>query len=72
LKQSFEEFNRDPIELILPDPKRADFLSAYIKLVMIYSRGVDGVAILNGFTYYAIATERSDRRENADLFQTGV
>ncbi|MBJ2240710.1 MULTISPECIES: hypothetical protein [unclassified Pseudomonas] len=56
----------------MPDPKKVDFLSAYIKLVMIYSRGVDGVAILNGFTYYAIATERSDRRENADLFQTGV
>lgn len=58
LEQSFEEFNRNSIELILPDPKHANSLSAYIKLELSYPKGVDGVAILNGFVDYAIAKER--------------
>ncbi len=58
LEQSFEEFNRDSISLVLPDPKKADSLSAYIKLEMSYPEGIDGVAILNGFVNYAIASER--------------
>ncbi|WP_339532800.1 Wzz/FepE/Etk N-terminal domain-containing protein [Pseudomonas mucidolens] len=58
LEQSFEEFNADSIKLSLPDPKKADSLSAYIKLSMNYPKGVDGVAILNGLVDYAIKTER--------------
>ncbi|NMY95201.1 Wzz/FepE/Etk N-terminal domain-containing protein [Pseudomonas proteolytica] len=58
LEQSFEEFNRNAIRLVLPDPKKADSLSAYIKLEMNYPRGIDGVSILNGFIDYAIANER--------------
>ena len=58
LEQSFEEFNRNSINLILPDPKKADSLSAYIKLEMNYPKGVDGVTILNSFVDYAIASER--------------
>lgn len=58
LEQSFEEFNRNSINLILPDPKTADALSAYIKLEMNYPKGVDGVTILNSFVDYAIASER--------------
>ncbi|MGE1155976.1 Wzz/FepE/Etk N-terminal domain-containing protein [Pseudomonas kitaguniensis] len=58
LEQSFEEFNRNSINLILPDPKKSDSLGSYIKLEMNYPKGVDGVTILNGFIDYAIASER--------------
>ncbi|MBH3425779.1 MULTISPECIES: Wzz/FepE/Etk N-terminal domain-containing protein [Pseudomonas] len=67
LEQSFEEFNRNSIELILPDPKKANSLSAYIKLEMSYPKGVDGVAILNGFIDYAIATEREQIAADLDV-----
>lgn len=65
LEQSFEEFNSNSINLILPDPKKAGSLSAYIKLEMNYPKGIDGVAILNGLIEYAIATER--QQISADL-----
>lgn len=58
LEQSFEEFNRNSINLVLPDAK-ASVMSAYIKLEMNYPAGVDGVSILNEFVKYAIATERA-------------
>ncbi|MBD9458505.1 LPS O-antigen chain length determinant protein WzzB [Pseudomonas sp. PDM05] len=58
LEQSFEEFNRNSIKLILPDTKKADSLSAYIKLEMTYPKDIDGVAILNGLIDYAISNER--------------
>ncbi|MGL5997211.1 MAG: Wzz/FepE/Etk N-terminal domain-containing protein [Pseudomonas proteolytica] len=67
LEQSFEEFNRNSIELSLPDPKKANSLSAYIKLEMSYPKGVDGVAILNGFVDYAIATEREQIAADLDV-----
>lgn len=59
LEQSFEEFNRSSINLILPDPKKTDSVSAYIRVEMIYPKGIDGVSILNGFVEYAINSERS-------------
>lgn len=58
LEQSFEEFNKNSINLEVPDPKKADALSNYIKLEMTYPKGVDGVSILNGFIEYAINAER--------------
>lgn len=58
LEQSFEDFNRDSLKLILPDPKKADALSAVIGLELKYPKGVDGVKILNGFVDYAINAER--------------
>lgn len=58
LEQSFEEFNRNSISLSLPDPKKADILSSFIRIEMNYPKDVDGVTILNGFVNYAIATER--------------
>ncbi len=57
LEQSFEEFNRNSINLVLPDAK-ASVMSAYIMLEMNYPAGVDGVSILNEFVKYAIASER--------------
>lgn len=59
LEQSFEEFNRKSMNLILPDSRKADSLSSYIKLEMNYPKGVDGVAILNGFVEYAVKIERA-------------
>ncbi|MCK3825979.1 MULTISPECIES: Wzz/FepE/Etk N-terminal domain-containing protein [Pseudomonas] len=58
LEQSFEEFNRNSIRLILTDPRKIDTLSPFIGIEMTYPQGVDGVAIINGFVDYAIATER--------------
>lgn len=58
LEQSFEEFNLNSVNLIVPDAKKASSLSAYIKLEMNYPEGVDGVAILNGFVQYAIIKQR--------------
>lgn len=65
IEQSFEEFNRNAINLILPDPKKADFPSSSIRLELQYPADVDGVAILNGFVDYAIAAERA--QVGADL-----
>ena len=65
LEQSFEDFNRNSVNLILPDPKKADLLSSYIRLELQYPADVDGVAILNGFVDYAIAAERE--QVGADL-----
>lgn len=67
LEQSFEEFNRNSINLILPDPKKSDSLSAYIKLEMNYPQGIDGVAIINSFVEYAIAFERNEISADVDV-----
>jgi len=58
LEQSFEEFNKNSISLEVPDLKKADTLSNYIKLEMTYPKGIDGVSILNGFVEYAVNAER--------------
>ncbi|MDQ0739324.1 Wzz/FepE/Etk N-terminal domain-containing protein [Pseudomonas sp. W4I3] len=58
LEQSFDVFNRDSLKLVLPDPKKSDSLSAYIGLGLIYTKGIDGVSILNKFVDYAIEAER--------------
>lgn len=58
LEQSFEEFNRNSISLSLPDPRKTDILSSFIRIEMNYPKDVDGVSILNGFVNYAINTER--------------
>ena len=57
-EQVFEEFNRDSLKLVQPDPRKADLLSAYIGLQMRYPKGVEGDEILNGFVQYAIENER--------------
>ena len=58
LEQSFEEFNRDSLKLLLPGPKDANSLSAAIGLVLYYPEGVDGEQILNGFVDRAITFAR--------------
>ena len=58
LEQSFEEFNRNSIRLILTDPKKVDALSSFIGVEMTYPQVLDRVAFINGFVDYAIATER--------------
>jgi LPS O-antigen subunit length determinant protein (WzzB/FepE family) len=67
LEQSFEEFNTDSIKLVLPNPKNADSLSAYVKLSMNYPKGMDGVAILNGLIDYAITIERQQIAKDMDV-----
>lgn len=58
LEQSFEEFNRNSIRLILPEAEKKNTLRAYVKLEMTYPKDIDGVAILNGFVDYAINVKR--------------
>ncbi|EIK67370.1 putative chain length determinant protein [Pseudomonas synxantha BG33R] len=58
LQQTFEEFNKKSISLMLSDKDKADSLSSYLKLELTYPKGIDGVSILNGFVEYAIANER--------------
>ncbi len=58
MEQSFEEFNKNSISLEVPDPKKTNTLSNYIRLEMTYPKGIDGVSILNGFVEYAINVER--------------
>lgn len=65
LEQSFEAFNNNAINLTLPDPKKVDALNGAIRLEMQYPKGIDGVAILNGFVDYAIKLERE--QVSADL-----
>lgn len=67
LEQSFEEFNRNSISLIVPDLKKAESLSTYIKLEMNYPQGVDGVKVLNDFVQYAIASERKQIAADMDV-----
>ncbi|MFP3449304.1 chain-length determining protein, partial [Pseudomonas sp. SIMBA_067] len=42
LEQSFEDFNRNSVNLTLPDPKKSDSLSNYIRLELQYPTDVDG------------------------------
>lgn len=58
LEQSFEAFNRNSIRLTVPDADKKGSLNAYVKLQMTYPKGIDGVAIVNGFVDYAIDDER--------------
>jgi len=67
LEQSFEEFDRNSIKLVLPDPKKTDSLSAYIGLELDYPEGVDGVSILNKFVDYAISVERERIAADMDV-----
>ncbi len=67
LEQSFEEFNRNSINLILPDPKKVDLLSAYIRLEMEYPKGIDGVTILNRFVSYAITSAQAEIAADIDV-----
>ncbi|MEG0636236.1 MAG: GNVR domain-containing protein [Pseudomonas sp.] len=58
LEQSFQEFNRESLSLTLPDPKKPEALNRNVSIEFNYPKGVDGVAILNGFVDYAITVQR--------------
>ncbi|NLT87324.1 MAG: chain-length determining protein [Pseudomonas lactis] len=58
LEQSFEAFNHNSVNIILPDPNMSESLTTYIKIQLNYPKGVDGVSILNGFVDYAVLKER--------------
>lgn len=67
LEQSFEEFNRNSVNLILPDPKRADALSASVGLEMTYPKGVNGPEIVNGLVDYAVQAEIQQIASDLDV-----
>lgn len=57
-EQRFETFNIESFTLLQPDPKRADNLSAFVGLKLVYPETLDGVEILNGIVQQAIIDER--------------
>lgn len=65
LEQSFEAFNRDAINLIQPDPKKAGTWGPFITLQLTYPGTINGAEILNGFVEYAINNQRE--QISADL-----
>ncbi|SFO79735.1 Wzz/FepE/Etk N-terminal domain-containing protein [Pseudomonas borbori] len=65
LEQTFERFNQEAFKMLLPDPKKADNLSAYVGVQLTYPQGVDGVALVNGLVEYSVQIERE--RIAADL-----
>jgi LPS O-antigen subunit length determinant protein (WzzB/FepE family) len=58
LEQRFETFNAESFSLLQPDAKRADNLSAFVGLKLVYPETLDGVQILNGIVQQAIIDER--------------
>lgn len=58
VEQAVDEFHRERLRMLLPDPKREEGLSAFVGVEMTYPRGVDGVNLLNGFVDFVIDLER--------------
>ena len=65
LEQTFERFNQEAFRMLLPDPKKASNLSAYVGIQLTYPQDVDGVALVNGLVEYSFQIERE--RIAADL-----
>lgn len=65
LEQTFERFNQEAFKMLLPDPKKADNLSAYVGIQLTYPQDVNGVALVNGLVEYSFQIERE--RIAADL-----
>lgn len=57
-QQGFEDFNRNGLKVVQPDPKLISPLSAFIGAELRYPKGIDGPSILNGLVQYAIEKER--------------
>lgn len=58
LEQVFEEFNAQAFTMLQPDPKKAGGLKEYVGLSLVYPKGVDGVAVVNGMVMAAIRAEQ--------------
>ncbi|MFJ3076105.1 Wzz/FepE/Etk N-terminal domain-containing protein [Pseudomonas sp. NPDC087029] len=57
-EQAFEDFNRNALKVVQPDPKKTNLLAKFIGVDMRYPAGVDGKAVLNGLVQYAVQRER--------------
>ncbi|WP_085675449.1 MULTISPECIES: Wzz/FepE/Etk N-terminal domain-containing protein [unclassified Pseudomonas] len=57
-EQAFEDFNRNALKVVQPDPKKTNLLAKFIGVDMRYPAGVDGKAVLNGLVQYAVQKER--------------
>lgn len=58
LEQVFEEFNAEAFSMLQPDPKKTGGLKEYVGLSLVYPRGIDGVAVVNGMVMAAIQAEQ--------------
>lgn len=58
LEQEFKKFNEESFTLLQPDPKKADNLTPFVGMRLVYPEYVDGVEILNGLVQQAITDER--------------
>ncbi|WP_175653716.1 Wzz/FepE/Etk N-terminal domain-containing protein [Pseudomonas sp. Marseille-P9899] len=62
LEQNFEEFNREALEIKLPDATRP-----YLTLEMTYPEGVAGPQIVNSFVEFAINKKRQEISADMDV-----
>lgn len=57
-EQAFEDFNRNALKVVQPDPKKTNLLAQFIGVDMRYPEGIDGKEVLNGLVQYALEKER--------------
>ncbi|NQD93144.1 chain-length determining protein [Pseudomonas sp. CrR25] len=65
LEQEFEEFNRSAFTMLQVDPKKPNSLSEFVGISLMYPKGVDGAAVVNGLV--AAVQEAERERIAADL-----
>jgi LPS O-antigen subunit length determinant protein (WzzB/FepE family) len=58
LEQEFEELNRSAFTMLQADPKKPNTLSEFVGISLTYPKGVDGVAVVNGFVADVLEAER--------------
>ena len=67
LEQAFEQFNAKSVKIIRPDAKNHSGFSDYVGVQVTYPKGIDGVAIVNGFIDYAIADEKQHIQNSLEV-----
>ncbi len=67
LEQTFEQFNAKSVKIIRPDAKNHSGFSDYVGVQVTYPKGIDGVAIVNGFIDYAIADEKQNIQNSLEV-----
>lgn len=70
LEQAFEDFNKNTLSVLQPDPKKTDLFSSYVGLKMRYEKGIEGASILNDFVDYAVEQERIQLSNDLQIIQT--
>lgn len=62
-----ERFNREAFSLVRPEPQKDDGLSSYVAIRLVYPKGMDGAAAIDGLVDFVIAGERQRIAEDFAL-----